>query len=248
MAHKDQIMVKEGMLVTVVGAITANEFAPLIDKALASLPETSGLETPGPVVMADPVAEPITVPLPQPQSLVSFTAPGLQRDDPDFFPAYVLNYTFGDGGFESRLMEELRVERGLTYGIGTGLSFGGEIATWRGSGQTKNESAGEFIDVTKLEMTKIATEGVTEEELSNAKAYLTGAYPLRFDSNAKIAGNMMGVRQEGLGVDYFDRRNALVEAVTLEDVNRVAAKYLRPENFTFVVVGEPRGIELAAAE
>jgi len=248
MAHKDQIMVKEGMLVTVVGAITANEFAPLIDKALASLPETSGLETPGPVVMADPVAEPITVPLPQPQSLVSFTAPGLQRDDPDFFPAYVLNYTFGDGGFESRLMEELRVERGLTYGIGTGLSFGGEIATWRGSGQTKNESAGEFIDLIKLEMTKIATEGVTEEELSNAKAYLTGAYPLGFDSNAKIAGNMMGVRQEGLGVDYFDRRNALVEAVTLEDVNRVAAKYLRPENFTFVVVGEPRGIELAAAE
>ncbi|MEM9740578.1 MAG: insulinase family protein, partial [Pseudomonadota bacterium] len=139
-------------------------------------------------------------------------------------------------------MDELRVERGLTYGIGTGLQFGGEIATWRGSGQTKNESAGEFIELIRAEMTKLATDGVTEQELSDAKAYLTGAYPLGFDSNAKIAGNMMGVRQQELGVDYFDRRNASVDAVTLADVNRVAGQYLMPENFTFVVVGEPAGL------
>ncbi|MEM9739603.1 MAG: pitrilysin family protein, partial [Pseudomonadota bacterium] len=175
LAHKDRIMVREGMLVTVVGAITPEDFAPLIDGALASLPETSQLPQPGPVVLADPVADPISVPLPQPQSLVSFTAPGLQRDNPDFFAAYVLNHTFGGGGFGSRLMDELRVERGLTYGIGTGLQFGGEIATWRGSGQTKNESAGEFIELIKAEMTKLATDGVTEQELSDAKAYLTGA-------------------------------------------------------------------------
>ena len=99
------------------------------------------------------------------------------------------------------------------------------------------------MTVLKELMADIAATGITEEELADAKAYLTGAYPLGFDSNSKIAGNMMSVRQEGLGVDYFDTRNALVDAVTLEDVNRVAGTYLKPENFTFVIVGEPEGLE-----
>ena len=89
----------------------------------------------------------------------------------------------------------------------------------------------------------IAEQGVTAEELADAKAYLTGSYPLAFDSNAKIAGQMMGVRQDDLGVDYFDRRNALIEAVALEDVNRVAAEYLQPDRLSFIVVGQPEGLE-----
>ena len=242
-AYKDEIMVRDGMLVTVVGAITPQEFAPLIDAAMMSLPEDSDLSVPGPVELGGPAAEPILRDLPQPQSLISFSAPGLQRDDPDFFPAYVLNYTFGGGGFESRLMKDLRVEKGLTYGIYTGISTSDHLNLWTGGGQTKNESAGEFMTVLKELMADIAATGITEEELADAKAYLTGAYPLGFDSNSKIAGNMMSVRQEGLGVDYFDTRNALVDAVTLEDVNRVAGTYLKPENFTFVIVGEPEGLE-----
>lgn len=95
-------------------------------------------------------------------------------------------------------------------------------------------------------MTKFIETGATEAELADAKAYLIGSYPLGFDSNAKIASQMMGVRRDDLGVDYFDRRNALIEAVTIEDVNRVAAKYLRPSNFTFIVVGEPQGIAATA--
>ena len=114
---------------------------------------------------------------------------------------------------------------------------------WSGGGQTKNESAGEFIENVRIELQKFVDGGVTELELSDAKAYLIGSYPLGFDSNAKIASQMMSVRQENLGVDYFDRRNALIEAVTIEDVNAVAAKYLVPERFNFVVVGEPQGLE-----
>lgn len=240
LAHKDVLMTRDRLLVTAVGDISPEALAPLLDRVFASLPETSAVPSFEPITLPDAPADPIVIDLSQPQSLVSFTAPGLERADPDFYAASVLNYVIGGGGFESRLMKTLRVERGLTYGVGTGLrGSSAYLHTWIGSGQTKNESVGEFIAVLKDELRMIAADGVTEQELADAKAYITGSYPLGFDSNGKIAGNMMGVRQEGLPVDYFDTRNAYIEAVTLEDVNRLAAEYLQPENFTFVVVGEP---------
>ncbi len=241
-AQKDRIMVREGMLVTAVGDVSPKQLASLIDTAVAGLPETGERIDIDPVTLAEPATDPIVVDLPQPQSLVSFRAPAMRRDDADFFPAYVLNYTFGGGGFESRLMKELRVARGLTYGVGTGITAEENIQIWSGSGQTKNESAGEFIQGIKDQMALVVSEGITAEELSDAKAYLMGSYPLGFDSNAKIAGNMMSIRLDGLPVDYFDTRNAMVEAVTLEDVNRVATDYLAADKFTFVVVGTPEGL------
>lgn len=239
------IMTRDRLIVTAVGAVSPEELAPLIDAVAASLPETSEAATVAPVTLPDvaPLATPAIVSLPQPQSLVRFMGPGIARAEADFFPAFVLNYTFGGGGFESRLMQTLRVEKGLTYGISTSLDPNPNFLNWSGGGQTKNESAGEFIAGIRAEMTKFIEGGVTEEELSDAKAYLIGSYPLGFDSNAKIASQMMSVRQENLGVDYFDRRNTLIEAVTLEDVNRVAATYLAPERYNFVVVGEPQGLE-----
>ena len=244
--RKDAVMTREGLYVTAVGAMSPEELAPLLDDALAGLPEETALEPVGDVDLKAPLEAPVVVDLPQPQSLVTFMAPAMARDDADYFPAYVLNYTFGGGGFESRLMKDLRVEKGLTYGIYTGLSTGDHLNTWQGGGQTKNESAGAFIEGIKRNMITIVDEGVTEDELSDAKAYLTGSYPLSFDSNSKIASNLMSVRLEDLGVDYFDRRNALVKAVTLEDANRVAADYLKPENFSFFVVGEPQGMDEGA--
>ena len=243
LAHKDVLMTRDTLLVTAVGAITPQALAPLLDGVFASLPETS--DTPGfaPITLPDAPTDPIVIDLPQPQSLVRFVAPGPARDDPDFFAASVLNYTVGGGGFESRMMKTLRVEQGLTYGVRTGLNWTSDyLKIWQGSGQTKNESAGEFIAGVKDELSKVVENGITEQELSDAKAYMIGSYPLGFDSNAKIAGNMMGVRQQALGVDYFDRRNAAIAAVTLEDVNRVARDWLAPEKFTFVVVGEPEGL------
>ena len=241
--QKDLLMVKQGMLVTAVGAISPDELAPLIDQAVAGLPNTSAPMETESVILAAPQAEPITVALPQPQSLVTFAAPAMEREDPDFYTAVVLNYTFGGGGFQSRLMNDLRVDKGLTYGVYTQVSSQDKIQLWSGGGQTKNESAGEFIAGVKSNMEKMVAEGMTEEELDIAKAYLTGSYPLGFDSNAKIAARMMGVRLDELPVDFFDKRNAMVEAVTLEDVNRVAAEYLSPENFTFVIVGQPEGLD-----
>lgn len=238
-----KLMVKDRLLVTAVGAVTPEELAPMIDEVMGGLPETSETGTVPDVTLPAALAEPIIVDLPQPQSLVSFAAPGLPRDHPDFFTAYVLNYTVGGGGFESRLMKTLRVEKGLTYGVYTGLSTSDHLNTWNGGGQTKNESAGEFLAGIHDEFNQFVDAGVTPEELSDAKAYLTGSYPLGFDSNAKIADQMMGVRQEELGIDYFDTRNANVNAVTLDDVNRVARDYLAPDKFTYVIVGQPEGLE-----
>ena len=240
--HQQRIMTREGLLVTAVGAITPQELAPLIDDAFAGLPESSDLPDLEPVTLGDPPAAPLTIDLEQPQSLVMFMASGLQRSHPDFFAAYVLNHILGGGGLDSRLMKELREKRGLTYGISTGLEFGGQLAAWQGAGQTKNESAGTFVELTQAELRAMARDGVTQEELDRAKAFLTGAYPLGFDSNAKIASNMMSVRQQKLGVDYFDRRNAAIEAVDLNEVNRVAAEWLAPGRFSFAVVGQPEGL------
>jgi zinc protease len=209
----------------------------------------SGASSSGEMAVLTPVAlpevaaaDPVVVSLPQPQSLVRFIGPAMDRNNPDFFPAFVLNYTFGGGGFEARLMKTLRVEKGLTYGVSSSIDPNRFFSVWSGGGQTKNESAGEFIAGIRDEMKAMIESGVTEAELADAKAYLIGSYPLGFDSNAKIAGNIMSVRQDELGIDYFDRRNALIEAVTLEDVNRAAATYLAPDRYSFFVVGEPEGL------
>jgi zinc protease len=244
--HMRTLMTKDRLIVTAVGAVTPEELAPLIDKVAAGLPETSTVSPVAPIDLSKASVTQTVVSLPQPQSLVRFIGPGIDRNHPDFFPAFVLNYTFGGGGFESRLMKTLRVEKGLTYGISTALDPNPSLLSWSGGGQTKNESAGEFIAGVKEEMTAFVASGVTEAELSDAKAYLVGSYPLGFDSNAKIAGQMMTVRQEDLGVDYFDRRNSLIEAVTLEDVNRVSKFYLDPARYSFIVVGEPQGMKAPA--
>lgn len=242
-SHMRALMRKDGLLVTAVGNITPEDLAPLIDTAVAALPETSEIPAVAPVTLPDTAAaDPVIVPLPQPQSLVRFIGPAMDRANPDYFPAYVLNYTFGGGGFESRLVKTLRVDKGLTYGVSSSIDPNPSFTVWSGGGQTKNESAGDFITGIRDEMQKFIDGGVTEAELSDAKAYLIGSYPLGFDSNAKIASNIMSVRQDDLGVDYFDRRNALIEAVTLEDVNRAAATYLAPGRYSFFVVGEPQGL------
>lgn len=239
--HKDKIMTREGVIVTAVGDVSPELLAPMIDKMIAPLPKKSSLPDTSDVVPNPPRKEPIIAELPQPQSLITFVGRGIARDDPEYYSAVVLNHIFGGGGFESRLMKILRVEKGLTYGVGTNLESSLKHTNlWAGSGQTKNESAGEFIDILKSEMLRISTEGVTEDEVRKAKLYLDGSYPLSFDSNLKIAIQMLGVRELELGIDHFDNRSLLINEVSVESVNRLARKYLKPENFTFIVVGEPK--------
>lgn len=237
---KAQLMTKDRLLVVVVGDITADELRPKLDSVFASLPKTSVLPE---VADAEPASAPaqlIVKTLPLPQTLVMFSGPGLQREDPDFYAAFVLNYILGGGGFSSRLTDDIREKRGLTYGIGTGLSIQPHFWRWTGSSSTMNDKASEVTRLIKENIDRLGKEGPTEAELKDAKAYLTGAFPLAFDSNAKIAKNLLSFRQDGMGVDYVAKRNDYINAVTLDDLKRVAATYMKAENFTFVMVGQPK--------
>ncbi|MEM8741880.1 MAG: insulinase family protein, partial [Pseudomonadota bacterium] len=113
---------------------------------------------------------------------------------------------------------------------------------WMGGVSTANERVAESIDVIRAEWLRMRDDGVTAEELANAKRYMTGAYPLRFDSNRKIARILSGLLEDGLDTGYVTRRNGLIEAVTLEDVNRVAREWLDPDGLRFIVVGRPEGL------
>jgi len=239
-ALKAALMTKDRLLVTVVGDISAEELKPKLDEMFGSLPATSALPPVADVEARPAPAEPVVIDFPIPQTLVEFSGPGIKRDDPDFYAAYVLNYILGGGGFSSRLMDDIREKKGLTYGISTFQSLQTHLWRWNGDASTKNETAREVVKLVKEHIARLGAEGPTEAELNDAKAYLTGAYPLNFDTNSKIARNLMAVRQDGLGLDYVSKRNGYINAVTLDDLKRVAATYMKPEAFTFVLVGQPK--------
>jgi zinc protease len=242
-AAKDRVMARDRVFVGAVGDITAEELGALLDRLLGDLPATGA-------PMPERAAVTLTggvevVDFDTPQSVVVFGHEGIGRFDPDFFPAFVLDQILGGSGFGSRLMTEVREKRGLTYGIGTYLANFNQADLYLGQFASANERVAEAIEVVRAEWARAAAEGVTEEELDRAKTYLTGAYPLRFDGNATIAGILAGMQSEGLPIDYVENRNAYIEAVTLEDVRRVASRLLDPEALTFVVVGRPEGLEAA---
>ena len=234
-----QLMTKDRLLVVVVGDITADELKPKLDEVFGSLPATSVLPVVRDAKALPAQAKPIVMDLPQPQTLIMFSGPGIRREDPDFYAAYVLKYILGGGSFSSRLTDDVREKRGLTYGIGTGLSIQPHFWRWQGSSATMNDKADEVVQLIRDNISRLGKEGPTAEELADAKAYITGAFPLAFDSNTKIAQNLIGFRQDGMPADYVQARNSYFEAVTLEDVKRVARTYMKPEDFTFVMVGKP---------
>ena len=239
-AHK-AVLARDRIHVGASGDISSEELGLLLDELLGDLPAT-GAPLPGP---ANPqVTGGITVvPYATPQSVAFFGHTSIPRDDDDFFAAYVANEIFGGSGRQSRLSNEVREKRGLTYGIGTYLANYDAADMLIGQFASANNRVAQAIDVVKDEWVNIVENGVTEEELSEAKTYLTGAYPLRFDGNGPIARIMVGMQTIDLTPDYITSRNARVEAVTLEDVARVVKRIYQPENLRFVVVGQPEGLE-----
>ncbi|MCB2134483.1 MAG: insulinase family protein [Rhodobacteraceae bacterium] len=238
---KARVMSRDRLYVSAVGDITPEALGALIDDLLGGLPAT-GAETPPPV--APELRGGITVvDYVSPQSVVVFGHAGIDRDDPDFFAAYLLNQALGGQGFAARLMDEVREKRGLTYGISTYLVPMDLAETWQGSFSSANEKVAEAIEVVHAEWARAAADGLTESELDAAKTYLTGSYPLRFDGNGRIADILVGMQTDHLPASYITDRNSYIEAVTLDDIKRVAKRLMRPENLRFVVVGQPVGLQ-----
>ncbi|WP_068119403.1 M16 family metallopeptidase [Tropicimonas marinistellae] len=235
-----RVLARDRVYVSAVGDITADELGALLDRLLGDLPETGA---PMPDRIDYTLDGGVTVvEFDTPQSVVSFGQRGLTRHDPDFFPAYVMTHILGGGGFSSRLMGEVREKRGLTYGIGVYLYPMNLSEMLMGYVSSANDRVAETVEVVRAEWEKLAAEGVTEEELESAKTYLTGAYPLRFDGNGRIANILVGMQMDGLTPDYVRTRNDKIRAVTLEDVRRVATELVDPEQLHFVVVGKPAGL------
>jgi len=238
-AHK-AALTRDRVYVAAAGDITAEELGLVLDRLLGALPAT-GAPQPGKAELLSPAGVTVTK-FPSPQSVVVFGHAGIPREDPDFFAAFLLNEVMGGGRFTARLMSEVREKRGLTYGIGTYLVGRDHADLLMGQFAASNEKVAEAIEVVRAEWARIATEGVTAEELEATKTYLTGSYPLRFDGNGPIASILVGMQMEGMPTDYVTTRNAMIEAVTMEDIKRVAARLFQPEALKFVVVGDPVGL------
>ncbi|MEM6307241.1 MAG: pitrilysin family protein, partial [Pseudomonadota bacterium] len=199
-AHQ-RLLVKNRMFVAAVGDISADELGLLLDRLLGDLPDGTVADVP-PVDFA--LKGGVTVVTePFPQSVALFGHEGIDRDDPDFFPAFILNHVLGAAGFESILTQEVREKRGLTYGISTALVGKDQANVFIGQVASANDRVAQAIDVVRDEWARIARDGLTAQQVEAAKTFLTGAYPLRFDGNARIAGILAGMQRQGLPLDYI---------------------------------------------
>jgi zinc protease len=239
------VMARGRVKVAVVGAIDAERLSALLDRVFGGLPEAPALKAVAPTTLRGRGSR-VVVDLDVPQSVIRFGTAGIPWRDPDFIPAYVLNHILGGGAFTSRLFQEVREKRGLAYSVGTSLvSYRAAAMTW-GFTATKNERVAECLEVIASEMERLKSDGPTDDELQKAKDYLTGSYALGFDTSTKIAHQLAQIAFEGLGIDYIARRNALVSAVTQNDIRRAADRILGDGNMLVVIAGRPTGLSGAA--
>ena len=177
------------------------------------------------------------------QSKIFFAGAGVSRKDPYFFPAYVMNYILGGGGFFSRLTTEIREKRGLVYSIYSYLYRYDKYNFFSGGAETSNENVDKVIKIIKKELIKIKKKGVTEEELKNAKNYLINSYVLRLDSNKKVASILLNTQMDGLNIDFFKKRNDYINSVSLNDIKKISNRILDENKIFFLIVGSPTNLK-----
>lgn len=230
-----RVFARDNLVIGVVGAISADELKAVLDKVFGDLPEKSGLKK---ISEAKPnIGDIIHVDLDVPQTNIRIALPGLKRDDPDFFTAYLVNYVVGGGSFSSRLYNEVREKRGLAYGVYSYLATYDHAGVVGGGSATRTERVEETVKVMVDEFARIAADGPTEAELEKAKKYIVGSYAIQnLDTSGKIASVLVAIQQADLGLDYIDKRANYINSVTIADAKRVAAR-LFSQKPTVVTVG-----------
>lgn len=232
---------RDALIVGVSGDITPTQLAPLLDAVFGALPATAHnlavadvrLSGGGGVTVID---------RPIPQSVAIFGVNGLKRDDPDWYAALVANYILGGGGFSSWLTDEVREKRGLAYSVATQLDPMVHTGLLMGSVATRNEKLAQSLEIIGQQWDRMREVGPSETEIADAKTYLIGSFPLQFESTTSVAGLMIALQREHLGLDYLSRRDGLIANVTQDDVKRVAARLLDAKMLSYVVVGHPQGL------
>ena len=232
---------RDQLVVTATGDIDAAALGQLVDRIFGDLPPKAAPFT-IPEVTLHEAGRTIVVEKPIPESVLLLGGPGPKRNDPDWYAAEIMNYALGGGGFNSRLMEEVRAKRGLTYGISSSLVPFQHAGVLLISGSTKNEDAGQALQLVNSEIARFGTGGITAAELADAKTYLTGSLPLELTSTMRISNALLSLRLDNLPVDFFDTVAAKLNAVSAADVARAAQRFLQPAQFTTVVLGQPAGV------
>lgn len=234
-------LVKTGLIIGVAGDITADELALSLDKTFGGLPryfEKNEIENISPRTLGKVVVVKNNLP----QSSIVFGQNGLARNHPDYYAAYLLNHILGGGGFTSRLYKEIREKRGLVYSVYSYLLPLDYSSLWLGAAATDNKSVRDTIKIIKSEWSRMQDYQITQEQLQSARDNIKGSFSLRFNNTASIAGMLLEIQRKGLGINYIQNRENIYDMITINDINRVAKKWLDPKSLTFVIVGNPSNI------
>jgi zinc protease len=234
-------LARDNLVVAVAGDITPKQLALDLDKIFGTLPRHAKL-TPIEDAVWPTDNSLILVPREGTQTSILFAMPGPKRNDPDWYAAEIANYILGGGGFSSRLMQDVRDKKGLTYGIGTGLSPSEHGGIIMGEAATDNAKTAEAWSITSDTIRHFYDDGASDKEISAAKDYLTGSMALGLTSTDRISGALVGIQLDHLGIDYLDRRNDLIRKVSVEDIQRVVKHWFNPDVLSLSMVGKPEGI------
>ncbi|MBL8835565.1 MAG: insulinase family protein [Alphaproteobacteria bacterium] len=232
---------RDNLVIGAVGDIDAAGLGALLDRIFGGLPARAAPNDVPAATMAG-TGQTLVLQRPLPQTYVLFGEPGLLRADPDFYVATVMNHILGGGGFSARLMLEVRERRGLTYGVSSGLAAYDRSGLILGSFSSDNARAAEALAIVRAEWRRMANDGVTAEELADAKSNINGSFPLGLDSTARLAGTLASIQYQDLGIDYIERRPSYIDAVTRADIQRVARRLLDADRLLVVAVGQAAGL------